>query len=95
MEADLKLARQELESNKTSHSAKVEELRTKVEELQKEKDKLESEIEQNKLTNETEVAALKKKNALLQKSSVNAKKITELKQNYDDRIRSNFFFHKI
>lgn len=72
---------------------KMNDLTTKISELKKEKEKLLSEIDQEKQSNETEVSTLKKKINSLEKTGLNAKRMNEMKQTYNEKILSKLLHY--
>lgn len=84
----MKRLKKELESTKSSTSGKLNDLATQLSELKKEKEKLLSQVDQEKQSKESEVSALKKKIGSLEKTGLNTKRINELRQTYNEKILS-------
>ena len=88
LDGELKRAKQDLETSKSSSSFKLAKITAEFSELKKDRDKLKTQLDEEKLARETEVGNLKKKMATLEKAGLNAQKMNELKQNYTERISS-------
>ncbi|XP_060832765.1 uncharacterized protein LOC132916631 isoform X4 [Bombus pascuorum] len=86
LDTELKRLKKELENTKTSNSTKINDLTREVSELKKEKEKLLSQVDQEKESKESEVATLKKKISALEKTGLNTKRMNELKQTYNEKI---------
>ncbi|XP_050589212.1 uncharacterized protein LOC126921520 isoform X6 [Bombus affinis] len=86
LDTELKRLKKELENTKTSNSAKINDLTREVSELKKEKEKLLSQVDQEKESKESEVATLKKKISALEKTGLNTKRMNELRQTYNEKI---------
>ncbi|XP_006615410.1 rootletin isoform X3 [Apis dorsata] len=86
LDTEVKRLKKELETTTSLNSTKMNDLTTKISELKKEKEKLLSEINQEKQSNETEVSTLKKKINSLEKTGLNAKRMNEMKQTYNEKI---------
>lgn len=80
----MKQTKIELENAKNSTSAKIEEVTKELLSVKKEKEKLEKE----KVSKEIEIKDLRKKNLTLEKTGMNAKKLDDLKQSYEEKITS-------
>ncbi|XP_003484620.2 trichohyalin isoform X5 [Bombus impatiens] len=86
LDTELKRLKKELENTKTSNSTKINDLTREVSELKKEKEKLLSQVDQEKESKESEVATLKKKISALEKTGLNTKRMNELRQTYNEKI---------
>ncbi|XP_043284531.1 plectin isoform X2 [Venturia canescens] len=86
LEGELKRAKQDLETSKSSTSFKLAKITAELAEVKKERDTIKAQAEEEKLSKDTEIGSLKKKMASLEKAGLNAKKMNELKQSYTDRI---------
>ncbi|XP_015438244.1 PREDICTED: trichohyalin isoform X2 [Dufourea novaeangliae] len=86
LDAEVKRLKKELENTKSSDSTKINDLTTELTELRKEKEKLQSQIDEEKQSRETEVSTLKKKIGSLEKTGLNAKRMNEMRQTYNEKI---------
>lgn len=80
--------KKELESTKSTTSTKIMDLNAELTEFKREKEKLTSQLNSEKETKETEVAALKKKITSLEKAGQNTKRMNEMKETYNEKILS-------
>lgn len=87
----MKRLKKELESTKSSNTTKINDLTTELSDLKKEKEKLLSQIDQEKQSKESEVSTLKKKINSLEKTGLNTKRMNELRQTYNEKILSELF----
>ncbi|KAK0158539.1 hypothetical protein PV328_009530 [Microctonus aethiopoides] len=86
VEGELKRSKSELENTKSSTSMKIAKITAELAEVKKEYDKLKTQADDEKLMKDNEIINLKKKVSSLEKAGVNAKKISELKQTYTEKI---------
>ncbi|XP_057329027.1 trichohyalin [Microplitis mediator] len=86
VESELKKLKTEFETIKSSTSMKVAKATAELAEVKKERDKFKTQLEEDKLTRDNELSNLKKKISALEKAGANAKKMTELKQTYTEKI---------
>lgn len=86
LEGELKRAKQDLETSKSSSSFKLAKITAELAEMKKDRDTIKAQAEEEKLSKDSEIGSLKKKMATLEKAGLNAKKMNELKQSYTDRI---------
>lgn len=93
LDTELKRLKKELENTKTSNSTKINDLTREVSELKKEKEKLLSQVDQEKESKESEVATLKKKINALEKTGLNTKRMNELRQTYNEKILSKLLHY--
>ncbi|XP_034950185.1 protein MLP1 homolog isoform X2 [Chelonus insularis] len=86
MESELKRLKSEFESIKSTTSTKLAKVTGELVEVKKDRDKLKSQVEEDKIAKDNEVGSLKKKISALEKAGANAKKMNELKQTYTEKI---------
>ncbi|XP_015588016.1 titin homolog [Cephus cinctus] len=86
LDGELKRVKQELENTKSSTSTKMDGILSELADVRKEKEKLKSQYEKEIESKESEIGTLKKKIVTLEKAGLNAKKMNELKQTYNERI---------
>lgn len=84
----MKQTKLELEKIKNSTSSELTNLTSELAILKKEKEKLTSQLEREKLLKDEEIEKLKRKNQKLEKIGLNSKKLEELKNNYNEKITS-------
>jgi predicted RNase H-like nuclease (RuvC/YqgF family) len=77
-----------LENTKSTTSAKITDLIAELAELKREGEKLTSQLNNEKETKNTEIAALQTKITSLEKAGQNTKRINEMKQTYNETILS-------
>ncbi|XP_076286807.1 uncharacterized protein LOC143212197 isoform X2 [Lasioglossum baleicum] len=86
LDAEVKRLKKELENAKSSNATKINDLTAEAAQLKKEKESVQREIDQEKKSRESEVAELKKKISSLEKTGLNAKKMNEMRQSYNEKI---------
>ncbi|XP_076649378.1 uncharacterized protein LOC143357069 isoform X2 [Halictus rubicundus] len=86
LDVEVKRLKKELENAKSSNAAKINDLTAEIAQLKKEKESVQREIDQEKKSRESEVAELKKKISSLEKTGLNAKKMNEMRQSYNEKI---------
>jgi len=69
-------------------SMKITELTAELTELKREREKLTSQLNNEKEAKETEVETLKEKISSLEKAGQNTKRINEMKESYNEKILS-------
>lgn len=90
LDAEVKRLKKELENTKSTTSTKITDLTTELTEVTREREKLTSQLNSEKEAKGTEVAALKKKIASLEKAgqTTNTKRMNEMKETYNEKILS-------
>lgn len=77
-----------METTKSTTSTKITDLTAELAEVKRESEKLTSQLNSEKVTKETEIAALLKKITSLEKAGQNTKRMNEMKQTYNEKILS-------
>ncbi|XP_076286808.1 uncharacterized protein LOC143212197 isoform X3 [Lasioglossum baleicum] len=90
LDAEVKRLKKELENAKSSNATKINDLTAEAAQLKKEKESVQREIDQEKKSRESEVAELKKKISSLEKTGLNAKKMNEMRQSYNEKILMSY-----
>ncbi|XP_076649375.1 uncharacterized protein LOC143357069 isoform X1 [Halictus rubicundus] len=90
LDVEVKRLKKELENAKSSNAAKINDLTAEIAQLKKEKESVQREIDQEKKSRESEVAELKKKISSLEKTGLNAKKMNEMRQSYNEKILMSY-----